>query len=493
MKIYNKEIKEVLEEQNTSLNGLSEEDANKRLLLYGENIINEAKRKSKFRIFLSQFNDTMIIILIIVAILMLFYGLFYSHEYTDTIVIAVVVIINAIMGFVQESKAEVTLKGLKKYTKTSCMVKRDNTVMVIDSINIVPGDIVFLEAGDTIPIDARIIDSSNLVVDESPLTGESTPVSKDNKVLNDILPIQEQSNMVFSGCNVLNGTASVVVVNTGVNSEIGKIATKLNTPYEVKTPLEIKISEISKKITILVFIIIIFMFIYGVIKGYKIMEIIMLCTSLAVAAIPEGLPTVITIALSGGASSLAKKKTIVRQMSSVETLGSTDIICSDKTGTITQNKMQVVKTVIYDDKIFKYISILANDSKIDKDKIMGDPTETCLIDFFKKDIDINEFREVNKRIMSYSFDSNRKMMSILNNIDGKNYLLVKGSIENLILKCNFFNNEILSNDKIEEIKVQELDMAKDALRVIGFAYKEINEIPNDLTNEENDLIFVGMV
>lgn len=501
MNVYNKKINDVFEEFDTNQNGLKENEIEKRLLKYGRNEIEEAKKKSKITRFLEQFNDMMIIILIIVAIIMGIYGFLVTHEYTDTIVILIVVLLNAIMGYVQEQKAEVTLEGLKKYASRTCKVKRDGEIKIVKSDIIVPGDIIILEAGDKIPADARIIDETNLKVDESPLTGESVAVRKMNKTLKGKHEIQEQYNMLFSGCNIVNGVAEAVVVRTGMNTEIGKIATTLNVPYEVNTPLQLKIKEISKKITILVFIIIIFMFFYGVISGYKLMEIIMLCVSLAVAAIPEGLPAVITIALSSGTASLARKKTVVRQMSAVETLGSTDIICSDKTGTITENKMQVKETIITDEEMFSYIACLANETIIDDNEFFGDPTETCLFEYLKnKNINPIKLKEENERIYVAPFDSERKMMSSLNNIAGKNYLLTKGSLENLLDKCKFIKikNSVkkLTKSDIEQIKEDELKMAKCALRVIGFAYKEIkNDIveAEELLDEENNLIYVGMV
>lgn len=500
MNFYDEKIADIYKHLSSSEKGLTGPDAKKRLLEYGNNEIVEAKPKSAFKIFLSQFNDMMIIILIIVAIIMGFYALFYSHDYTDSIVIAVVVLLNAIMGFIQEEKAEVTLEGLKKYATSSCKTLRDGHISIVDSKSLVPGDVIILEAGDKIPADARIITETNLTVDESPLTGESIPVKKTTRVLKGKLQIQDQSNMLFSGCNITNGRVEAIVVKTGMSTELGVIAVSLNTPYEVKTPLEIKINEMSKKITILIFIILVFMFFYGLIMGYKILEIIMLCVSLAVAAIPEGLPAVITITLSGGAASLAKKNTIVRQMSAVETLGSTDVICSDKTGTITQNKMKVKKTIIYDQKMFNYIAGLANETTVDDGAFIGDPTETCLFAYlYNKDIDPLKLREENPRITDAPFDSERKMMSSLNTIDGDDYILVKGSIENLINNCSYIysNGSLvkLTAKTTKRILNDENSLAKEALRVIGFAYKKVSKkitSSENLLKEEKGLVYAGM-
>lgn len=500
MNFYNKSIDEIYKEFGSSIDGLDSNIIESRVLEYGKNRMQEAKRKSPFRRFLEQFNDPMIIILIIVAIIMFVYGFLYSHEYTDTIVIVIVVLLNSIMSFIQEQKAEITLAGLKSYSTSSCKVKRNGKITFINSEEIVPGDIIILEAGDKIPADARIIEESNLKVDESPLTGESVPVKKLIKTLKGNHLIQDQVNMLFSGCNIVNGTACAIVVKTGMDTELGSIATSLNTPYEVSTPLQIKMNEISKKITILVFFIIIFIFFYGVISNYELIEIIMLCVSLAIAAIPEGLPAVITIALSTGASALARKKTIVRQMSAVETLGSTDIICSDKTGTITQNKMQIKEEHILNVEIYKYIMILANETIIDEDKFIGDPTETCMFDYLKNNnIEPSVIKEKYPRIISAPFDSERKLMSSINKIDDKIYILVKGSLENLLNNCDYIEHtEIkkLSSDLINNLKNEEKNMAENALRVIGLAYKELKQIPKnveEVLNEEKNLIYVGMI
>lgn len=501
MKFYSENIKKIFEYLKTDEFGLSEVEANKRLAKYGNNALVEKKGKSKLSIFLNQFNDMMIIILIIVAIIMGIYGFFYSHDYTDTIVIAVVVLINAIMGFIQEEKAEVTLEGLKKYSVTNVRVVRKGKTKVIDSKYLVPGDIIILEAGDTVPADARIIKESSVSVDEAALTGESLPVQKDSGVLKvKSAQIQDQTNMLFSGSSITSGRVEAVIVNTGMNTELGKIATSLNTPYEVETPLQLKIKEISKKITIFIFIILILIFIYGVMNGYELLEIIMLCVSLAVAAIPEGLPAVITITLSTGAGVLARKNTIVRQMTAVETLGSTDIICSDKTGTITQNKMTVTETHIEDNEMFKNIALLANDASISDNEFIGDPTETCMYEYLRKDVDIIKFQQLHPRIVDAPFDSVRKMMSSVNKVDGKTYILVKGSLENLLNVCSY---EIKNSKKIkltkkelDEIKKQEKSMASKSLRVIGFAYKELKSIPKNskgVLKEESNLIYIGSV
>lgn len=494
---YNKEIKDIYKELNSSKDGLNNEDVKKRLLEFGKNKLVEKKKKSTIIRFFDQFKDTMIIILLVVAALLYIYGRLHSHDYTDTIVILVVVFINAIVGFIQEEKAEAVLNGLKKFETTTCKVKRNGKILIVDTTSLVPGDIVYLESGDTIPADIRISECENLKVDETPLTGESTPVLKCSETLDNDLIIQEQKNILFLGCNVTSGKGHGIVINTGMNTEIGKIASSLNTISDLETPLQLKIKEISKGITIIVFIIMIFIFILALINHYTMMEVIMLCSSLAVAAIPEGLPAVITITLSVGISNLAKKKTVVKQMQAVETLGSVDIICSDKTGTITQNKMTVKEEKIYNEKFLNYICALCNEGLIYDNKYIGDPTETSLYNYlYKKGLDPLKIRKDKKRLIDAPFDSERKIASTVNKIGNKTYLLCKGSIDSLLKRCNYLDKTILNETEKKLIKEEEEKLSNKALRVLGFAYKEINEIPkstDEVIEEENNLIFVGLL
>ena len=489
--MYSKNEEEIFKSLNSNINGLDSKEAKKRLSNYGQNIILSKKKKPWILRFLKQFNDTMIIILLVVALLLYFYGYFYSHEYTDTIVILFVVFINAIVGFIQEEKATLILRDLKKYETSTCKVKRNDKIIVINTKELVPGDIIYLESGETVPADIRILSCENLKVDESALTGESVPVQKSSDVLKENLIIQEQKNMLFLGTNITNGKCTGIVVSTGKNSELGKIALSLNEIDRIETPLQLKIKELSKKITLIVFIILIFIFILALINKYTILEIIMLCSSLAVAAIPEGLPTVITITLSVGISNLAKKKTVVKQMQAVETLGAIDIICSDKTGTITQNKMSVNEEYILDENMLNYICALCNDGLIYKDKYVGDPTETCLYDYlYNKKLDPLKIRKKCKRILDIPFDSERKMFTTLNKIDNDIYILCKGSMDSLIEKVNLTKSE--KKNVLDKVKT----LSKDALRTLGFAYKKINYIPKDikeLEKEENNLSFAGIL
>ncbi|MDO5003358.1 MAG: cation-translocating P-type ATPase [bacterium] len=489
--MYFKNEEDIFKTLNSNIDGLDSKEAKKRLNDYGQNIILNKKKTPLILRFLKQFNDTMIIILLVVAVLLYFYGCFYSHEYTDTIVILFVVFINAIVGFIQEEKASLILKDLKKYETSTSKVKRDDKILIINTKELVPGDIIYLESGETVPADIRILRCENLKVDESALTGESIPVQKSADVLKENLIIQEQKNMLFLGTNITNGKCTGIVVSTGKNSELGKIALSLNEIDRIETPLQLKIKELSKKITLIVFVILIFIFILALINKYTILEIIMLCSSLAVAAIPEGLPTVITITLSVGISNLAKKKTVVKQMQAVETLGAIDIICSDKTGTITQNKMTVKDEYVIDEKMLNYICALCNDGLIYKDKYVGDPTETCLYDYlYNKKINSLNLRKKCERLLDVPFDSDRKMFTTLNKIDDNVYVLCKGSMDSLIEKVN------LSKTQKEEILDKVKNFSKNALRTLGFAYKKLDYVPKnikELEKEENNLSFAGIL
>ena len=489
--MYSKSEEEIFKTLNSNIRGLNAKEAKKRLNDYGQNIILNKKKTPWLLRFLKQFNDTIIIILLVVALLLYFYGYFYSHEYTDTIVILFVVFINAFASFIQEEKAALILKDLKKYETSTCKVKRDDKIIVINTKELVPGDIIYLESGETVSADIRILLCENLKVDESALTGESVPVQKSSDVLKENLIIQEQKNMLFLGTNITNGKCMGIVINTGKNTELGKIALSLNEIDRIETPLQLKIKELSKKITLIVFIILIFIFILALINKYTLLEIIMLCSSLAVAAIPEGLPTVITITLSVGISNLAKKKTVVKQMQAVETLGAIDIICSDKTGTITQNKMTVKDGYIINEKMLNFICALCNDGLIYEDKYVGDPTETCLYDYlYNKKVDSLKLRKKCERILDIPFDSDRKMFTTLNRIDNDIYILCKGSMDSLIKKVN------LSKAEKQEVLDKVKNLSKNALRTLGFAYKKLDYIPKDikeLEKEENSLSFAGIL
>ena len=515
MKYYDEDIDKVLDALQTSEEGLSSEEAQARLNRYGLNKLKETNKKSKLSKFLDQFKDMMIVVLLIAAVFSGISSYLNGEAYTDTIVIIAVVLLNAIMGFVQELKADSAVESLKKMTTPNAKVIRNGQVTICSSEKIVPGDILDLEAGDTIPADARVIWEVASSVDESMLTGESEPIAKDVEKVNSDAQINERVNMVYSGCNVVYGKLKAVVVKTGMETELGKIASSVQKDKDVLSPLQIKINNISKVLSMIIAAIIGFVLIYGIAKGNDTLEIIMLCISLAVAAIPENLPTVITVTLSLGTTAMAKRNTIVRKISSVETLGSIDIICSDKTGTITQNKM-TVKEIIFNNKNYRVekepiensellidLMVLCNDSKIDpqnKENLIGDPTETALFKY-AMDMGYNPQNIVknNERVAEVPFDSDRKMMSTVNTVQDKIVVSTKGSLDSLLKKCNKYyeNGKVYDLDQkhINKILNFEKEMAQKALRVLSFAYKVIDKVPEEeeLPDVENDLTFVGLV
>ena len=515
MKYYDEEVDKVLASLETNENGLSTQEAEARLNRYGLNKLKETNKKSKLSKFLDQFKDMMIVVLLIAAVFSGISSYLNGEAYTDTIVIIAVVLLNAIMGFAQELKADYAVESLRKMTTPNAKVIRNGQVTICSSEKIVPGDILSLEAGDTVPADARVIWEVSSSVDESMLTGESEPIEKNVDVVSSDAQINERINMVYSGCNVVYGKLKAVVVKTGMDTELGKIASSVQKDKEVLSPLQIKINNISKVLSIIIALIIGFVLIYGIAKGNDTLEIIMLCISLAVAAIPENLPTVITVTLSLGTTAMAKKNTIVRKISSVETLGSIDIICSDKTGTITQNKM-TVKEVIFNNKNYKVekepiensellidLMVLCNDSKFDpqdKENLIGDPTETALFKY-AMDMGYNPQNIVNenKRVAEVPFDSDRKMMTTINTVQNKIIVATKGSLDSLLKKCTSYyeNGNVyeINEKQIQKILNFEKEMAQKSLRVLSFAYKVIKEVPSEdeLVAVESNLTFVGLV
>ena len=506
MNYYNLDIEEVLTKLNTNKEGLKNIEVKNRLQKYGKNKLKIIKKQSKIKKFLCQFKDIMIIILILSSIISFVLSIINNESFTDSIIILLIVIINAIVGYIQESKADKALEELKKLQTTKTKVKREGRIIEIDSEDIVVGDILVLEAGDTVPSDARIIYEARLKCDESSLTGESTNISKTSLKLEDELSLQNRTNMIYSGTYITYGKCVAVVTNTGMNTEFGLIAKTLTEEIKEVTPLERKINNISKFLSIVIFIIIFVMFIVGIIKGMKISEVIMLSISLAVAAIPEGLPAVITITLSLGVVTMSKKKAIVRKLSSVETLGCTELICSDKTGTITQNKMTVVG-IYFDNKLIDSkeelnndlleIMALNNDVEKSENKYIGDSTEIALYNICEEHfIDINDLRSKILRIGELPFDSDRKMMSTINKYDKCIKLLTKGSFDSIINCCTkiYENGNIneLNENKKQELKRKEEELSNKAYRILAFAFKELSDEYNFDISLENNLIFVGM-
>ena len=507
MEDYKKTKEEIFKEYNTSINGLSDKEVIRRQNIMGKNILIEKNKKSKLSIFLKQFKNVMIILLLIVGLMSLFNAIFSDGDYLEPFVILGTTIINCIMGYLQESKAEDALEKLKKYSAEYTMVKRNGKIKKIDSKELVEGDYIILEAGDKVPADARIIENHFAKCDEAILTGESLNVEKTDEVLTGNLAISERKNMIYSGTSVTVGKIEAIVVDIGMDTELGKIAASLDTKIEPITPLQIKIKKISTFISFIAAFLVAFVMCYGLIMDYTLLNVFMLCISMIVASVPECLPIAITATLSIGVSEMAKKKSIVRNLAAIETLGATQIICTDKTGTLTTNKMEVIKIFtnneyinlnsIVDNQELINIMAFCNNTLLDNDTLIGDSVEIALTEFLNK----NKIKiDNNKEIIELPFDSNRKLMSKIYKVNNKDIIYTKGSLENLISKCKY----VLINEKIEKLTKEikdnylkiEKDMSNDALKVIGFAYKDVkrkyvNEI--DYFKEENNLILVGLI
>ena len=520
-KWFNKEIEEVEKTLDTNIqSGLKEDEVKKRQEKYGFNELKEEKKKSIFVKFLEQFKDFMIIVLIIAAIISGIVGVAQGEGITDTIIILIVVIANAIIGVVQEAKAEKSLEALQKLSGHIAKVVRNGTIQVLPAKELVPGDIVVLETGDYIPADLRIIEAVNLKVQESSLTGESVPVEKKvSKIQEEEIPIGDRENMAFSSSLVTYGRGKGIVVETGMNTEVGKIAGIISSTVEQETPLQKKLNRLGKTLGIVALIICVIIFFIGIIQGREIISMFITAVSLAVAAIPEGLAAVSTIVLAIGVQKMVKKNAIVKKLPAVETLGSSTVICSDKTGTLTQNKMTVQKIFvnrnIYDVSNIKeqqdfikfsqennelktiiYDGMLCNDTKIADDwTLAGDPTETALVDIALNLGYTKNIYEEMPRVDEIPFDSDRKLMSTVNEKNGKYFVYTKGGVDEILNICNSYieNGNIKTDLNIFKNDIAETNetMAKQALRVLGFAYKELDHKP---TKEEieKDLTFIGM-
>ncbi len=516
MNWFNKEISQVEKELQTNVKeGLTEEQVKANYEKYGMNELKQKKKKSLFVKFLEQFKDFMIIVLIIAAIVSGAVGIAEGEGITDTIIILIVVVLNAIIGVVQENKAEKSLEALQKLSAHASKVMRDGKISVVQSRELVPGDLVILDTGDYVPADLRIVESANLKSQEASLTGESVPVDKNTETIKDEkVSLGDRTNMLFSSSLITYGRGKGIVVETGMNTEVGKIAKIINDTEGTETPLQIKLNKLGKTLGIAALAICIVIFIIGIAYGKNVIDMFMTAVSLAVAAIPEGLAAVSTIVLAIGVQRMVKKNAIIKKLPAVETLGSATVICSDKTGTLTQNKMTVQKVFVnnkiseveeikdIDNEITKLMQVctLCNDTKIGENKeLTGDPTETALIDLgFKINFNVKETLEL-KRVKEIPFDSNRKLMTTVNKVGDKYLVYTKGGIDELIARCNSYivNGKInydLENYK-KEIEKYNIEMAKDALRVLSMAYKELDHEPTDeeMKNMENDLIFVGMV
>ena len=508
---YLKTKNEVLNEYKTSMDGLSSKEARRRQGIQGKNVLIEKNKKSKLSIFLKQFKNVMIILLLVVGLMSLFYAIFTDGDFLEPIVILGTTLVNCLMGYFQESKAEDAIEKLKNYSSEHTTVKRDGKIEEINSEDLVEGDYIILEAGDKVPADARVIESHFAKCDEAILTGESLNVEKIDEVLKGDLTISECKNMIYSGTVVTAGKIEAIVVDIGMDTELGKIAASIDTSVEPITPLQVKIKKISTFISGIAAFLVAFVMCYGIIMDYTLLNVFMLAISMIVASVPECLPIAITATLSIGVSEMAKKKSIVRNLAAIETLGATEVICTDKTGTLTTNKMEVIKIYtnnniinlrdIKNNPVLIDIMALCNNAVLDDKEFFGDSVEVALANYLLKEkINVEDLRKSKKEKLELPFDSDRKLMSVIYENNKKNYIYTKGSLENLIKRCKY----VLVNGKktklTKEVKNNYLDIEKEysheALKVLAFAYKEIKEKhtkEEDYFKEENDLILVGLV
>lgn len=504
---YTKELNRVFNELNVRKGGLTEEEASKRLEKYGANNLKEKKKESLFIKFIKQFNDFMIIVLIIAAIISAIVAKTNgSGDYIDSIIIIAIVIFNAIMGLIQEEKAEKSLEALKKMSAPNAKVRRNGKIREIEASQVVPGDVVMLEAGNYVPADCRLIDSYNLQIEESSLTGETLPTSKQaDVILNANTAIGDLKNMAFATTIVVNGHAEAVVVETGMNTKVGQIAGMIIENESPETPLQKKLGEVGKTLAITCMIICGLIFLIGIWKQIPITEMFMTSVGLAVAAIPEGLPAIVTIMLSIGVTKMAKKNSIIRKLPAVETLGCSSVICSDKTGTLTQNKMTVtqirnaVGLVKNDDRRFILeLGTMCTDT-IESQEIIGEATEVAITNAaVEMNLRKRDLYDRMQRINEISFDSKRKMMTTIHKIGSKYRIITKGAPDVLIKRCSQYYQSgriepIFS--KRDALQEQNQMMAEDALRVIAIAYKDVEKLPREINSEtiENELTFVGLI
>ena len=519
MQFYLENVNDVLKEVNSTSNGLTSKEAEERLKANGKNKLAEPPKDGLIKEFIKSLADPMIIMLLVAAFISAGTTVYTNvvtganESYADLFIILFVVILNTILSVLQESKAEHAISALMEMTAATSKVIRDGKIKVVKSEDLVAGDVIVLEAGDAIPADCRILESYSMKVEEAAITGESVPVNKITDILmlkeNTLdIPLGDRTNMLYSGSTIVYGRGTAVVVATGMDTEMGKIADALSQAEKEETPLQKKMAELSKTLTKLVIGISLFVFVFGIIRtgsfeGSVILNTFLVAIALAVAAIPEGLPAVVTIILSIGVTSMSKRQALMRKLTAVETLGCTQIICSDKTGTLTQNKMTVVDTFGPDKKLLAKAMALCSDAeiKMGETEASGEPTEVALVNFaFKEDLPKYKLKEDYPRIGEAPFDSMRKMMSTVHNSNGKIINFTKGACEILLDRCVGFMEE---NGQIvpmtEEIKHKVLSKSKEfadrALRVLGAAYREFDSAPTDFSAEnlEHDLIFIGFV
>lgn len=477
---------------------------------FGPNKLNKKRKKTNLQRFLEQFKDVMIIILLIATVISFVIACIEHNpmEFFEPVLILLIVILNAIMGMVQESKAEKALDALKNMSAPHARVLRDGAEKVIAASELVPGDIIHLEAGDFVPADARLLKSVSLKSEESALTGESVPSDKDAEaIVDEKAPLGDRSNTVFSGCSITYGTATAIVTGTGMNTEMGKITGLLEGEAESQTPLQQKLAQLGKYLGILALAACAIIFVVGLVSGIDVLEIFMTAVSLAVSAIPEGLPAIVTIVLAIGVQRMVKKNALIRRLPAVETLGSASVICSDKTGTLTQNRMTLTKVWLDgSDKLEEisdrnskaarqllcYGSLCCDGSVVfqpdGKEQHIGDPTETSILAAAHKNgMELEQLKQKYPRVAEIPFDSERKLMTSVNQVDGKNVVIVKGAFDIMASRC-------VAGD-MEAAKRMNEKMSKDALRVLAVGYKAIDAVPENPTSEEleNGLILLGLV
>lgn len=504
---YLQEKEQVLSYFEMNLQGHSTESATARLAEHGPNVLQEGKKKSTLEIFLSQFADLLVIILIVAAIISMISG-----NVESTIVIFAVIIMNAVLGTVQHKKAEKSLESLKSLSSPNAKVIRNGHKVEIPSQDVVPGDIVLLEAGDMVVADGRILENFSLQVNESSLTGESTNIDKQDTDLDSEVPLGDRVNMVYSGSLVTYGRATVIVTGTGMNTEIGKIAALMNATKEKKTPLQISLDQFSSRLAMIIMVISALVFILSLYRKMPILDSLMFAVALAVAAIPEALSSIVTIVQAMGTQKMAKEHAIIKELKAVESLGCVSVICSDKTGTLTQNKM-TVQDIYIDETVLKpseldlknqlhryllYNATLTNDSSIVDGRGIGDPTEFCLLEMVRSiALDDEFFREVMPRLSEIPFDSDRKMMSTKYELHGVPTLMTKGALDVLLSRTSRIRTSegirpITQEDK-DAILKQNMEFSQNGLRVLAFVYKETDsETPLTLA-DETDFIFIGLI
>ena len=486
--------------------GLSEEEVLKRRKEYGDNVLQEKKKESIFVKFFKQFNDFMIIILIIASIISALVSKMQGeNDYFDSIIIIAIVVLNAVMGVVQEAKAEKSIESLKKMTPQKAKVVRDGKSKEVNAEDLVPGDIIVLEAGNFVPADCRILENYQLKVEESSLTGETVATDKDSDfIAKKDSPLGDRKNMAFMASTTVNGHGRAVVTEIGMKTEVGKIANMMIENEAPETPIQKKLGQVGKVLGVACLVICIVIFLIGIVKKIEPIEMFMTSVGLAVAAIPEGLPAIVTIMLSIGVTKMAKKNSIIRKLPAVETLGSSTVICSDKTGTLTQNKMKVVE--IYSANSSNNIVELASlctDCEVNvqsngKQEVVGEATEKAIVE---KLIDMGKSKQelelIMPRVNEIPFDSTRKMMTTIHKLNNKYRIITKGAPDVLLKYCvrDTISNDVMSDRHIKEILNKNAKMANKALRVIAVAYKDVVSLPSKISSEniEKDLNFVGLL